>query len=109
MHTFKTNDVAVLFSLIAMSELSPDYDGLLGPHITGHIWCLEDLAQEEIVESLKRLEEAGEIQWREDAKYKGWLVVRMEEFQDLMTSFGRRRYNREKQREFRIRSKGATV
>jgi hypothetical protein len=104
---FNSTDLAVLVSLIACQEVAADCDfvDLISPHVETRIWNLGDLGPEQLSASIKRLEEAGEIQFYKDEHVKGYQVRRFDEFQDLFTQFGMRRYNRLKQQSRRDKAK----
>ena len=99
--SFKANDIAFLFALIAAQQGT--FDNLISPSVRSRVWCIEDMAPDACSESLDRLIKAGEVEWFEDEKVQGYRVVRLGQLEDLMTEFGRRRYYRVKSTEHRKR------
>jgi hypothetical protein len=107
MNSFHPHDVAVLFSLFAMQEVAEEMGGSMAPASAARrIWSV-DLETNDIRESLARLMEAGEVEFQDGGGTTdspcGYRVTRFQELLDLMTDFGRRRYNRIKQQECKSR------
>ena len=103
MSSFHPNDIAVLLGFVAMQELS--VDSPITPGAERRLWSVE-LEPHELKDTIGRLESAGEIERilvpgtdesGGEMVTAGFRVVRFFDLQDLMTDFGRRRYNRIKQ------------
>lgn len=98
MHSFKPNDIAVLFSLIALQESAEELAQPISPAVVNR---LVDITPEECAESISRLISVGEVEWFETEKWGGYLVVRFDEFHESLINTGYRAYGREKQRQSR--------
>jgi hypothetical protein len=103
MQTFRANDVAVLFAMVALSEVSQEFP--VSPAVKKRIWAVE-LSGESLSESIDRLIELGEIEWVEEnvqgQAVQGYRVVRFGEFQESLCKLGHRTYMRNKKRESRM-------
>lgn len=104
MQTFKANDVAVLFAMVALSEMSQEFP--VSPAVKKRIWAVE-LPEELLSESIDRLVELGEIEWVQwevrGRAVQGYRVVRFKEFQDSLQGLAYRTYMRNKKRESRLK------
>lgn len=97
MGSYHPHDVAVLFALMACSELLTNARDVIPPAVKNRIWAL-DMDPSELENSLKKLVECGELRWVENELFRGYQVVRLKEFQDSLKAVGRRNYQSEYQR-----------
>jgi hypothetical protein len=93
MKSFNATDVAVLFTLVGLQEVSRD--GVLSPVIeVGGLVRLDGVTQEECAASVGRLIKIGELVKVGDMLTNGYSLTRFSELRDSMTEFGKRRYFR---------------
>ena len=105
MNTFRANDIAIMFELLALRETAIEMRGqkVISPAIQDRMIFCHDLTKEQLKESLARLVEAGELEWYSDGVVQGYLVSRFDEFEQALIRFGARKYQRIKTKEYRIR------